>query len=152
QAGQPDSWTQITLSHPDGDDFAAIERHPVVEGQLGLAVLMEQIEDVLHYQPESAAKWLHDYLSRVKVIYSFQLLWAIDRGDGWDAVHALQARIWEACGGILQADLEGYTNEEGYHILWQFSERVAGTWNVAVLDENNQWVPFQMDLGNPQHR
>ena len=56
----------------------------------------------------------------MKVIYAFQLLSGTEVNDGWDGVHFLRGRIWRELGGILQADLEGFSNEDGYHILWQF--------------------------------
>lgn len=59
--------------------------------------------------------------------------------------------IRAAAPSIIQADLEGFTNEEGYHILWQFSDPVTGPWWMGVL-KNNAWVHFQMDLGNVSHR
>jgi hypothetical protein len=48
--------------------------------------------------------------------------------------------------------MEGFSNEKGHHVLWQFSEVVEGEWNVAVLDPDGKWVAFTMDLGNLEHR
>ena len=86
------------------------------------------------------------------MIYAFQLLSGTDIRDGWDALHALKSYIWKQVGGILQADLEGFSNEQGQHILWQFSEKVDGEWDMAVLDRDGKWVSFTMDLGNLEHR
>jgi len=85
-------------------------------------------------------------------MYAFQLLGGTDGKDGWDAVHALRSYIWKQVGGISQADLEGFSNEQGHHILWQFNETVNGEWDMAVLDSNGKWVAFTMELGNPDHR
>jgi hypothetical protein len=52
---------------------------------------------------------------------------------------------------IVQADGEGFTNEDGYHIIWDFSDQVTGPWWMAVL-VNGRWVPFKMDLANRGHR
>jgi hypothetical protein len=79
------------------------------------------------------------------------LLLGTEVGDGWNAVHAIQGAIWTKSGGILQADAEGFTNEDGYHILWQFSDGAKGQWNMAVLDQGN-WVAFKMNLGDPGQR
>jgi hypothetical protein len=62
------------------------------------------------------------------------LLSGTDIKGGRDAVHALQSCIWNQIGGILQANLEGFSNEQGQHILWQFNEDVDGEGDVAVLD------------------
>ncbi len=51
----------------------------------------------------------------------------------------------------MQADGEGFSNEDGDHVLWQFSEDVSGLWWMAVYREG-AWCPFQMDLGNAEHR
>ena len=37
-------------------------------------------------------------------------------------------------GGILKADGEGFSNEDGYPILWRFPEDAASAWIMAVLD------------------
>jgi hypothetical protein len=66
-------------------------------------------------------------------------------------LHALQGAIWTKVGGVLQADSEGFTNEDGYNILWQFSDGVKGKWNMAIL-EDEKWIPFEMDLGNAEQR
>jgi hypothetical protein len=63
----------------------------------------------------------------VKVIYAFQLLNGTDVEDGWARLHSLYNAVWEHAGGILQSDGEGFSNEEGYTILWQFSD---GNWRV----------------------
>jgi hypothetical protein len=46
----------------------------VVVGELGAKQLQEFIDEVLQYQPASAAAWLNQYLPCVRVIYAFQLL------------------------------------------------------------------------------
>jgi hypothetical protein len=61
-----------------------------------------------------------------------------------DSIHA-------QVGGIIQADHEGFTEERGFQILWQFSDSVTGPWWMAVL-RDGKWIRFQMDLGNRKHR
>ena len=51
----------------------------------------------------------------------------------------------------MQADREGFSNEDGYHILWQFSESAKGDWWMGVLRDGS-WTHFQMDLGNLKQR
>lgn len=160
QASQPavlhseeedDAWEELILSHKSGQEIAVIEKNPVVEGQLGADELREFIDEVSDYKPESAAIWLQQYLPSVKVIYAFQLLSGTDVEDGWTPLHRLYNALWKYAGGILQADGEGFSNEDGYTILWQFSNRVSGRWNLGVL-KDGRWVHFEMDLGNEQHR
>jgi hypothetical protein len=42
--------------------------------------------------------------------------------------------------------------KDGYHILWQFSDRATGNWHCAVLNEANEWDRFRMDLGDIEQR
>jgi hypothetical protein len=149
--GDGDAWKELTLSHKSGQEIAIIEKNPVAEGQLGAEELQEFVDEVSHCEPEAAAAWLQHYLPSVKVIYAFQLLDGTDVDDGWTPLHRLHGTVWKHVGGILQADGEGFSNEDGYTILWQFSDRVTGEWNMGVL-KDGRWVHFEMDLGNEQHR
>ena len=87
----------------------------------------------------------------MKVIYAFQLLKGTDVSGGWSQLHRLYSAVWNHAGGILQADGEGFSDEGGFTILWQFSDGVSGEWNMGVLKDGD-WVHFQMDLGNEHHR
>ena len=149
--GDGDTCEQLTLSHKSGQEIAIVEKNPVVEGQLGADELQEFIGEVSHCKPEAAVAWLQHYLPSVKVIYAFQLLDGTDVNDGWTPLHRLHGTVWKHAGGILQADGEGFSDEDGYTILWQFSDRATGEWNMGVLNEG-RWVHFEMDLGNAQHR
>ncbi|MFI5379756.1 MAG: hypothetical protein ACHRHE_10695 [Tepidisphaerales bacterium] len=145
-------WQALQLEHSDNTPIAFVECNPVLEGELGAAEVQEFVDEVRSGKPASAAKWLVQYLPKVKVIYAIQVLSGAYVGDGWDAIHAMQNAIWETVGGILQADLEGFSNEDGCHILWQFSDDVKGDWNMAVLNSDGQWTKFNMDLGNREQR
>lgn len=123
QASQPavlhseeedDAWEKLILSHKSGQEIAVIEKNPVVGGQLWADELREFIGEVSDYKPESAAIWLQQYLPSVKVIYAFQLLSGTDVEDGWTPLHRLYNALWKYAGGILQADGEGFSNEDGY--------------------------------------
>ncbi len=150
--GAPMSWAQLLLKHRKGSDIALIERKPVEGDEPGAEEVERVRDEVGRCQPESTARWLEEYLDQVQCLYVFQLLGGAGEEGGWDAVHAVQWEIWTTLGGILHADGEGFSNEDGYHILWQFPEDVTGTLNMAVLDAANRWVPFEMDLGDPAHR
>jgi len=149
--GDGEMWEQITMTHKSGAAIAAIEKNPVIEGELGADELKEFIEEVAHYKPESAAAWLRQFLPTVKVIYAFQLLSGTGVDDGWTLLHRLYNAVWKHAGGILQSDGEGFSNEEGFTILWQFPEAATGEWNLAIL-QDGRWLHFEMDLGNQRHR
>jgi protein-disulfide isomerase-like protein with CxxC motif len=82
------------------------------------------------------------------VIYAFELMTEGVEEDNYPIVTTAQSCIWQKIQGILQADGEGFSNEEGYHILWQFSEDVDGPWNCAVLNAAGAWENFSMELGD----
>ena len=145
-------WTELLLRHEAGLEIAAIEKNPVIRGQLGADELQEFIDEVAHYRPQSAATWLRQYLPSIKVIYAFQVLSGTEVHDGWGRLHAVFNAVWNLAGGIFQADGEGFSNEAGFSILWQFSDTVNGPWDMAVIDQDGCWIHFEMDLGNPEHR
>src|ERR1700722_17789552 len=140
-----DAWEQINITHASGQAIASVEKNLVVEGQLGADELKEFIEEVAHYKPDSASQWLREFLPTVKVIYAFQLLNGTDVDDGWELLHRVYTTIWRQAGGILQADCEGFSDEDGFTILWQFGEGVTGKWNMGVL-QDGLGKHFAMDL------
>ena len=152
EGGTPERWEQLVLAHDDGTEIALIERNPVLKGELGAEELQEFIDEVAHEKPASAARWLQKYLPRVKVIYAFQLLSGADKEPGWAAVWAVEGHVWSSLGGIFQADGEGFSNREGFHILWQFSDHVKGPWKMAVLNWRGKWQRFQMELSDEEQR
>jgi hypothetical protein len=149
--GDSANWKQLLIAHADETPIASIERNSVVPGELGADEVAEFVDEIEECKPASAANWLRDYLAKVKCIYAFQVLSGTDKNDGWAAMYAVRDAIREVVGGIIQADGEGFSNEEGYHILWQFSDRVKGPWWMAVL-RDGEWATFQMQLGNRKHR
>jgi len=149
--GVSDDWTQLILRHADDREIALIERNLVEEGSLGADELVEFADEIAECKPANAAKWLLNYFPGVRCIYAFQVLSGTYQKNGWEILGAVKNRIWSAAPSILQADNEGFSNEEGYHILWQFSDSVEGDWWMAVLHDG-QWNPFRMDLGNRNQR
>ena len=151
EEGSEEEWESLLLASTDEVEVALLERLPVEDGSLGQDQVADLLEDLTDCRPESGAEWLREYLEEVKTIYAFQHLQGSETVEGSNALHALRTALWERGDSILQADGEGFTNEEGYHIVWQFSDRAAGPWNMAVL-EDGVWQQFAMDLGDPEHR
>ena len=149
--GTEEEWETLLLSGNGDVEVALIERNPVLDGSLGQDEVAEFIEETQECKPESGVQWLHEYLADVKTIYAFQHLQGDDTEGGSNALHALRSHLWERGDAIIQADLEGFTNEDGYHIVWQFSDSVSGPWNMGVLQDGT-WYHFSMDLGDPDHR
>jgi hypothetical protein len=141
----------ILLSGLDEVEVALIERNPVSDGSMGQDEIADFLEDLEDCKPKSGVQWLEDYLAGVKTIYAFQHLQGAETVEGGNALHALRSALWERGDAIIQADGEGFTNEEGFHIVWQFSDSVSGPWNMGVL-QDGVWHHFTMDLGDPDHR
>ncbi len=146
-----DGWSQLVLAHADGAEIAIIERNAASSDELFAEEMEEFAEEIDDCLPVSARLWLLDYFPRVRTIYAFQLLDGTDHNNGWDALGAVQSALHDAVGGIHQADGEGFSNEDRYHILWQFAEGVDGPWSMSVLSDG-EWKCFEMDLGNSDHR
>lgn len=148
--GNNDSWMQLFLASSSGKEIAVVERNVVGPGTPGQEELREFIEDMDGLQPTSAANWLKAYLPSVRTIYAFQILSDLTDSD-WSTVGSLKGKLWNALGGIFQADGEGFSNEDGYHIVWQFSDRVSGPWWMGLLS-GGAWVHFEMELSNRVQR
>ncbi|MGD0730717.1 MAG: hypothetical protein ABR956_05595 [Terracidiphilus sp.] len=151
EEGNEDEWESLLLSGRDDVEVAVIERNPVFDGSLGQDEVAELIEDIHDCKPESGVAWLTEFLGEVRSMYAFQHLQGDDTEEGSNVLHALRSKIWERGDAIIQADQEGFTNEEGYHIVWQFSDSVSGPWNMGILQDGT-WYHFEMDLGDPEHR
>jgi hypothetical protein len=151
EEGSEDEWETLLLSGTDEVEVALIERNPVFDGSVGQDEIADFLEDAQDCKPESGVEWLAEYLGEVRTIYAFQHLQGADMEDGGNALHALRSAFWERGDAILQADQEGFTNEEGFHIVWQFSDSVSGPWKMGLL-QDGVWLHFTMDLGDPDHR
>ncbi len=146
-----DDWQGLQAIDSFGETVFIIERNPVTDGSLAQEEIAEFNAEVANCLPKSGSDWLRSYLTSVKTIYAFHVLNAVERDTGWAAFDETKNALWSAVGGIFQADGEGFSNEEGYHVLWQFSENVSGDWWMAVL-EDGEWQKFKIDLGDPVHR
>lgn len=149
---QPGKWTMFDIFNNDGEALAQIERNPVIDNELGQDELNEFREIIQDYKPTSAVQWLTNYFDTVKVIYAFQLLNAAFDDNNFEIIGSIKTKIWNKTKGILQADNEGFSNEDGYHILWQFSDSVTGDWGCAVINSLGKWDKFIMDLGDTRQR
>jgi hypothetical protein len=121
EEGSEEEWETLLLSSVDDVEVALIERNLVSIGSIGQDEIADFIEELQGCKPESGVQWLEEYLAEVKMIYAFQHLQGAE------------------------------TVEDGYHIVWQFSDSVSGPWNMGVL-QDGVWYHFTMDLGDSDHR
>lgn len=150
-AGTDAQWDELLLAHETGREIALIERNPVTDDSVAAEELAEFVDELQDAKPAMGAKWVRDYLPKVKTIYAFQVLSGADEADGWSELGSVKNFLWSKLGGIIQADGEGFSNEDGYHIVWQFSEKTSGPWWMGVLKEG-KWVHFEMELGDRRQR
>jgi hypothetical protein len=152
--GAGDGWTSVEVRAPDGGAVYCVIHRDLVDGAESLAAreLDEFRGEIGGCKPDSAAAWLRSYFDRVRTIYAVEFR-EEPTSDGRPSVAGtcLQA-IHGWVGGIMQADLEGFTNTDGAHILWQFADGVSGGWTMAVLGPGGAWRSFRMDLGDPRQR
>ena len=145
--GEEEEWETLLLSGNDEVEIALLERTSIYDPD----ELSEFIEDLEDCKPETGVAWLKEFLAEVKTIYALQHLQGADTEEGGNVLHGLRSMLWERGDAILQADNEGFTNEEGFHIVWQFSDSVSGPRNMGVFQDGT-WHHFKMDLGDPDHR
>src|SRR3954465_11409554 len=150
EEGNEQGLSQLLLRHEDGPEIAIIDRDLVAPGELGSQEIEELVAEMDGATPPRNAEWLKHYFSHVKVVYAMQPLSGTQVKDGMSAVLRAQAYFWKKYGGILQADNEGFSNREGYHVLWQFHGPQQGELEAAVMNDHGTWAGFVMDMGDPE--
>ena len=109
-------------------------------------------KDIMGAEPSNAAEWVLKYLNDSKKIYKFEILEGAEDQYGWYTLESIREAVWEDVEGILQNDGEGYRNEEGFFILWQFEyEELEGPYEAAVMDKKGKWQCFEMELSDEEH-
>lgn len=146
---KPSKWTILDISNSEGEQIAQLERNSIKEIQEELQAFRDSISKC---RPATAVKWLDAYFDQVKVVYVFHLLATAFDDDNFEIIDVIKNCIWDKTGGIFQADQQGFTNEEGYHVLWQFNDEANGEWDCAVLGADGKWQKFTMDLGDAIQR
>lgn len=147
-AGTEAAWEKIELRQADGKILAVLERLPV-SGSQGESELGRIQDEIRSARPPSAREWIRKYLSASRTIYRFQLYTEnLTVKEDWQALGRVQNLIKDRLGGIIQADNEGFYNENGDYILWQMYSGAGGTVPAATLDERGEWVSFTLKLGN----
>jgi hypothetical protein len=149
--GSDEQWNQFLLHDSNGREIAMVERD-TDDGELVSAELKEFAIELEEALPARGTQWVQEYLQGVRVIYAFQILDGIYDGDGWDVLHTLRNALWSNLGGIFQADGEGFSNEDGFHVVWQFSDTASGPWFMALRNSDGSWTRFEMELSDKAQR
>jgi hypothetical protein len=153
EEGSSNEWTSVLFKNDRGDKICIVERNESGVDGLFDEEVAEFVEILGNCLPRSGADWVASYLTRAEVVYACQFLEAgSSAGEDEVAPHNILWAIKDKAGGIIQADNEGFSNEDGYSVTWQFDDTVSGPWNCAVLTKKDQWTAFEMDLGNRTQR
>jgi hypothetical protein len=148
--GEEPAWEKIEISQPDGTVLAVVERNRLSTDSTS-DIEMTLIRDSLQgSHPQNAREWLKNYLARTRVIYTFRLQAENIKPGDWPRLGRIQNLLKDTLGGIIQADNEGFYNEEGAYILWQMYDGALGTIPAAALNENGEWIAYQLRLNDDQ--
>jgi len=146
----PDDRDDEAPPDPD-DDFATIYRD--VDPQRVQEQVDDFIEELAHIEPNRGAQWVAARLRAARTIYSFTPHHA-DRDTAMEALRAVLWSIQQRSAGLCYAEGEGWSNTDGNLVTWEFDheDRLEGPWWCAVLDADDRWVAFRIDLANAEHR
>jgi hypothetical protein len=147
-SGEETAWDKIEIDQPDGSLIAVLERSPLASNGLAESEMTGIKNSLQGAFPVSAREWVKNYLSGTRVIYTFRLQAENITSKGWPLLGRIQNLLKDKLGGLIQADSEGFYNEAGDYILWQMYEGATGAVPAAVLDQNGQWVSFQLGLND----
>jgi hypothetical protein len=146
-AGNDHEWEDISISGPSDLPIAILSRISIGSSGQGNDVTNKLKDGIGGASPTGAREWIRKYLSTVKTIYAFQLLTENLTTDAeWRTLGQVQNLLKDNLGGIIQSDHEGYFNESGDYILWQMYAGAGGSIPAATLDENGEWISFQLKL------
>lgn len=141
------NWRKIILKRNDFNQIlSVITKAENLEEEKKL--LIDGLKDS---EPANAAEWVKEYIEEAKNIYKFEIMEGSEDQYGWYTLESVREAIWEEVEGILQNDGEGYRNEEGFFIVWQFEYEVEGPYEAAVMDKKGKWHCFEMELENEEH-
>jgi hypothetical protein len=152
----PGAWTTLTLYLDNGEPVVEIEKYSERDERLKDTIqdtVRLLLDDKNQVKPASAVKWLCQFMSRVKVLYEFRPMQAIKTDAGWEIFNEVWTNLRESMQGIVHLDDEGFTNEDGAQITWEYSGEETGDLKVAVLNERGEeWIEYTIDLANQEHK
>jgi hypothetical protein len=145
-AGTDQLWEKIEI-YSTGDTLLSIlERESVNPGSVGEATLKELGRKIQDKYPVNARQWLKNYFTTVKAIYTFNIFPDRMTKNTWRILGGIQNFLKESLNGIIQADNEGFYNEDGDYILWQMYDGATGSIPAANLNEKGEWISFSLKL------
>jgi hypothetical protein len=146
---KPESWDLLKVTRGRGLMLTQIERN--AKGDVLFEDEIEEFKaEIKDCEPKTAVPWLQSFFEATKVIYAFEIQKDAHKDNNFDVIDCIRDVIMSRTSGILQADGEGFSNDEGDHILWQFEDdEIEGELFVAVLDNKGKWQKYEIELSNP---
>jgi len=155
--GTDTEWTELALAHlktdhPIGDLKCFPVRHGVPDDR-GIEEIASFLEEVEDCKPACNVPWLRQFLPQVRTVYLWSLWSGTEVNDGWSPVRQLGDVFVDGEETAVYSELEGWSNTDGNHITWEFSDDVRGgdPWWFG-LHLHGRWHRFQMDPADRERR
>ena len=143
-SGTDQLWERIEIYSSSENLLSILERDIIEPGSVGEATLKELMRKIQDKYPVNARQWLKNYFATVKVIYTFNIFPDRMTKKTWPILGGVQNFLKQSLNGIIQADNEGFYNEDGDYILWQMYDGATGSIPAANLNERGEWIPFSL--------
>lgn len=156
----PGDWREMTLYLDEGEAVVDVLKLTAGSPQFDEAI-EETVRGLLDapspIKPEKAVRWLCQYMKKVQVIYNFTPLGALDSELGWELFDTVWSRVKKEIPGIVYCQGEGFTNESGAQITYEFTSGLSGYVKAAVLADDSEegsdrWQEFLLDLASPEQK
>jgi len=156
--GTDAEWIELSLTHREDDwpigDLRCLPVRKDIPDNPGAAEIALFLEEIEECEPTCNVPWLRQFLPQVRTVYLWSLWSGTEVKDGWAPVRQIEDVYLDGEETAVYAELEGWTNTDGNHITWEFTDNVRGGgdpwWFGLYLD--GRWHRFQMDLGDREGR
>jgi hypothetical protein len=145
-SGTDQLWERIEIYSSSDNLLSTLERDIIEPGSVGEATLKELTRKIQDKYPVKTRQWLKNYFTTVKAIYTFNIFPDRMTKKTWPILGGVQNFLKQSLNGIIQADNEGFYNEDGDYILWQMYDGTTGNIQAANLTENGEWITFSLRL------
>lgn len=150
--GTEAEWEELIVWFAEDDPVCTIGFSPFTKADPEDSDLAWVLSDIEGCEPKTGVHWLREYVPKINTMVRIRFLHRAFEGTDNGLTSAMIEWLHEQCGGIIRSDYEGYSNENGHHIVWQFDDSATGPWESAVRRADGTWDAFIMDLGNGDHR
>ncbi len=142
---------QILIKKKQKDIAVIIELLPK-KSKLDNYKLKKITADIQNKKPDVSSRWVKKYLEKTKVVYEFILTDNLNSDNDMELLSNTYMETWVFNRGIFQIKNEGFTNESGDLILWDYPFSAAGKRLAAIKSFTGRWKTFEMDLESPMQR